>query len=104
MIKFTITNDELVQRPGYTPNGKYDEIFAQLTPEQNCIVLEDAKDLNKVSGALIDYAKRRKIAGAKVKTTKAYHTDGKPACGWCSRQKSKLRSGETSRSLDLVAT
>ena len=78
MIKFTITNDELVQRPGYTPNGKYDEIFAQLTPEQNCIVLEDAKDLNRVSGALIDYAKRRKIVGAKVKTTKAYHTDGKP--------------------------
>lgn len=78
MLKFTITSDPIQQRPGYMPNGKYDEIFDQLTPEQNCIVLDDPAIVNRICGALTDYIKRRRISGGKAKGTIRYAEDGKP--------------------------
>ena len=77
-MKFTITSDPVIQRQGYAQPGQYDSLFDQLTPENNCIILNDAKETNKMSQALEEWAKKRKIIGAKVKTTKAYPTDKKP--------------------------
>lgn len=79
-MKFTITSDPVIQRQGYAQPGQYDSLFDQLTPEKNCIILNDAKEANKIAQALEDWAKKRKVVGAKVKTTKAYPTDKKPRC------------------------
>ena len=58
--------------------GKYDAIFEQLTPTQNCIVLDDEKTSNSVAQSLEDWAKKKGLKGCKVKTTKAYPGDKKP--------------------------
>ena len=79
-MKFTITSDPVIQRQGCAQPGQYDSLFDQLTPEKNCIILNDAKEANKIAQALEDWAKKRKMIGAKVKTTKAYPTDKKPRC------------------------
>ena len=77
-MKFTITSDPVIQRQGCAQPGQYDSLFDQLTPEKNCIILNNAKEANKIAQALEDWAKKRKMIGAKVKTTKAYPTDKKP--------------------------
>ena len=77
-MKFTITSDPVIQRQGNAQPGQYDSLFDQLTPTNNCIILDDHKHVNKLAQALEDWAKKRKIIGAKVKTTKAYPTDKKP--------------------------
>ena len=77
-MKFTITSDPVIQRQGNAQPGQYDSLFQQLTPENNCIILNDQKEANKLAQALEDWAKKRKMIGMKVRTTKAYPTDKKP--------------------------
>jgi len=78
MIKFSISSDPVIQRGGNSEPGIYDELFSQLTPEKNCIVLDDWRHTNKIGQALEDWAKKHKMIGVKVKTTKAYPGDQKP--------------------------
>ena len=77
-MKFTITSDPVIQRQGNAQPGQYDSLFDQLTPTNNCIILDDHKHVNKLAQALEDWAKKRKMAGIKVRTTKSYPTDKKP--------------------------
>jgi hypothetical protein len=71
-----ITNDPVIQRGGMKP-GVNTAIFEKLTPENNCLVLDDKAKLGSISQQLEDWAKRR-IPGCKVRTTGHYPTDGKP--------------------------
>jgi hypothetical protein len=71
-----ITSDPILQR-GSTKPCKDAEIFEQLTEKNNCIVLDNASEVNKVSQRLETWAKKHR-PGCKVKTTSAYATDGKP--------------------------
>ena len=72
-----ITNDKPVGKSAQM--SRYAQLFAQLTPEQNCIVFDDQKEMERVSQALDAWAQRN-IKGAKVTTTKRYPADGKPRC------------------------
>lgn len=78
IIKYTISSDPLIQRGGNSEPGVYDPLFEQLTPESNCIVLDDWRHTKKVGQALKDWLKKRKMTGFKVRTTKAYPNDKKP--------------------------
>ena len=80
MPKFTITSDPVEQYHGRGNTGRYDAIFRQLTPEQNCLVFDDFTEMEKVAQALDGWIKRVKLKGGKVKTTKAYPLDNKPRC------------------------
>lgn len=79
-MKFTITSDPVEQYHGRGAPGRYDAIFRKLTPESNCIVFDDFAEMERVAQALERYIKQAKISGAKVRTTKAYPSDGKPRC------------------------
>ena len=79
-MKFTITSDPVDQYNGRGVPGRYDAEFARLTPKNNCIVFDDFSEMEKVAQAMDGWIKRANLAGAKVKTTKAYKTDGKPRC------------------------
>jgi hypothetical protein len=71
-----ISNDPIIQRGGITPS-KNAAVFAQLTPENNCLILEDKKHVDNISQQLEYWVKRHK-PGCKVRTTSAYPVDGKP--------------------------
>ena len=60
--------------------SRYHDTFVKLTPEQNCIVLDDEKELGRVSQALEAWGKKHLGKAAKVNTTKRYPKDGKPRC------------------------
>ena len=72
-----ITNDKPTGKT--VQSSRYQSLFAQLTPEKNCIVFEDIKEMSKVSQALDAWAQRH-VKGGKVTTTKSYPVDGKPRC------------------------
>ncbi len=73
-----ITSDPIIQRGGMKP-GENTSVFAQLTPENNCLVLESKAKLGSISQLLEDWAKRQPhLKGCKVKTTTHYPADGLP--------------------------
>lgn len=77
-IKIRITSDPFKQMPKHAV-GMYDEFFAQLTPQQNCLVFDKMKDMEACAQSLERFAKKHH-PGAKVRTTKSYATDGLPRC------------------------
>ena len=79
-MKFTITSYPVDQYNGRGTPGRYDAEFARLTTKNNCIVFDDFAEMEKVAQAMDGWIKRAKLTGAKVKTTKAYKTDGNPRC------------------------
>ena len=80
MIKFEITSDPIDQYSNRGNFGFYDSIFEKLTEQNNCIVFQDFQTMEKVAQALDGWIKRKKLQGAKVKTTKSYKLDKKPRC------------------------
>ena len=68
------------------PSGKaamastYHDLFSQLTHENNCIVFETKKEMDKVSQALDNWSKKHIHKDCLVRTTKAHIPDGKPRC------------------------
>ena len=79
-MKFTITSDPVDQYNGRGIPGRYDAEFSRLTQKNNCIVFDKFSDMEKVAQAMDGWIKRANLTGAKVKTTKAYKSDGKPRC------------------------
>lgn len=70
-----ITSDPILKRT-CTPS-KDAAIFEQLTPEQNCLVLDEGESSKTAADRLYRWAKIHR-PDCKVKTTKAYPTDRKP--------------------------
>ena len=73
-----ITNDKPEGRS--VTQSRYHDTFVQLTPDRNCIVCEDAKEVNRIAQALENWAKKHAPKGCKVITQVRYKTDGKPRC------------------------
>lgn len=73
-----ITNDPMTGKAAVT--SQYADEFAKLTPENNCIVFTDKKEMDRVSQALDNWALKHIGKGAKVKTTARYPKDGLPRC------------------------
>lgn len=71
----------------------YHKTFLKLTPEANCIVCEDEKEMGRVSQALDAWARKHIGDKAKVVTTKKYPSDGKPRCWlvWPEAPKTTIR-------------
>ena len=72
-----ITNDKPVGRSAQA--SRYHSTFVQLSPEKNCIVFDDQKQMESTSQALETWVKKH-VPGGKVTTTKRYPADGKPRC------------------------
>jgi len=73
-----ITNDRPTGKAAQS--SRYHAIFSQLTPENNCLICEDEKEVNRVSQALDAWAQKHVSPKAKVISTKRYPKDGKPRC------------------------
>jgi hypothetical protein len=70
-----ITSDKPLGRS--VQSSLYEDVFQQLNPVSNCIVLDTPKETNKVALALNAWAKKHS-PGTKVISTKKYQKDGKP--------------------------
>ena len=70
-----ITNDRPTGKAAQT--SRYQQLFSQLTPENNCLVFDEIKEMERVAQALDAWAHRH-VKGGKVTTTKRYPADGKP--------------------------
>ena len=77
-IKIRISADPF-QQMSKRVAGMYDELFAQLTPQQNCLIFEKMNEMEACSQSLERW-KNKHAPGAKVRTTKSYTTDGLPRC------------------------
>lgn len=73
-----ITNDKLTGKAAQT--SAYDATFRKLTPENNCIVFDDLKEMERTSQALDGWAQKYIHPKCRVKTTKRYPSDGLPRC------------------------
>lgn len=73
-----ITNDPISGKAAQT--SQYAELFSKLTPDNNCIVCDDKKELDRISQALDGWCKRFVGKNAKVRTTVRYKKDGLPRC------------------------
>lgn len=72
-----ITSDKPTGKAAQT--SRYQQLFSQLTPENNCLVFDEIKEMERVAQALDAWAHRH-VKGGKVTTTKRYPKDGKPRC------------------------
>ena len=70
-----ITNDRPTGKAAQT--SRYQQLFSQLTPENNCLVFDEIKEMERVAQALDAWAHRH-VKGGKVTTTKRYPADGSP--------------------------
>lgn len=86
-----ITSDKPAGKVAQT--SRYHEAFSKLTPEKNCIVCDDMKEMGRVSQALEGWAKKNIGKDVKVVTTKRYPSDGKPRCWliWTEAPKTTIR-------------
>lgn len=73
-----ITNDPMTGKAAQT--SQYAAEFSKLTPENNCIVFDNKKEMDRVSQALDNWAQKHVGKDAKVKTTARYPKDGHPRC------------------------
>jgi hypothetical protein len=86
-----ITDDKPAGRTA--ARSQYHEVFAQLTPEKNCLKFDTFKEMSRVAQSLEDWAHKYVDKGCKVITTRAHPKDGLPRCWliWPTAPKTALR-------------